>query len=342
MQKVEKDEATINAEDVKQKRHLNMTKPLWLMVLLSLLLIVLIGIVALIYSQNRAVTQNQKTQLQVKTLQKELTVLESQISDANQHIISNKQAVVRLNTKTGMQNDDWVLAEVAYLVRLANFNLHFGHNISETQQLLKTADNRIAGLKDPRLLPIRKSLTENMATLAAIPQVDVEGILLKLNAQSNAINKLPVITTPEANDASQTHAAEAKIHQPGWKRNLERSWQAISKLIVVQYHNQPVSKLISSENRAYIDMHLQLLLSQAAWAVMHGKEILYKQNLQEAQIWIKNYYVGDSSKTQAMLATLSELVSINITPRYPEVINTLQVINSVSSKLHDENKINAL
>lgn len=289
------------------------------------LIIILIGY--LIYFQSNSHAEQRSAQTRITHLEQEVAHLSNNTQGIENQLVQNEQVIAHLSEKTDVKDKQWVLAEASYLVKLANFNLQFSHNLPEAELLLKIADHRIASLKDPNLIPVRKSLAEDMAKLAGVPKIDEAGLLLKLNAISGQVNDLPIIATPEdVKPAESSH--HHHHHQPGWKRNLEQGWREIRKLVVVQYHDQPMSKLMSPVNRAYLDMHLHLLLSQASWAIMHGKGTLYQASLQQAQIWVRNYYVGNSAKTQAMINALSTLASVNINPKYPDISNTLQVISN--------------
>lgn len=239
----------------------------------------------------------------------------SQLHTQNDSLIAQIQS----QQKTNQQSEDWVLAEANYLVKLANFNLAFDHNVANAQLLLKTADNYIAQLNDPRLINVRQSLADSLAKLQAVPKTDPEGILLQLDALGAQVANLPIIATPE-DKANVQPPQQHHHHQPGWKRNLEESWRQIQKLVVIQYHEQMVDQLVAPADRNYLDMHLQLLLGQAQWAVMHEKQKLYRHSLMAAQEWVKNYYVETSPKTQAMIAGLQTLAEQNINPALPSII----------------------
>jgi uncharacterized protein HemX len=168
-----------------------------------------------------------------------------------------------------------------------------------------------------------------------VPVIDSEGILIGLNALIGQIKELPIITTPE----NVPPPAKPRHHPlPGWKRNLQESWDQLRKLIVIQYHNQPVGELVAPENRIFLDMHLEMLLTQAQWAVIHQKPKLYQASLISATNWVKNYFVVTSPKTQGMLQGLSNLSSINIAPQLPSVSNSLNSVTSLISQKQETDK----
>jgi uroporphyrin-III C-methyltransferase len=274
-------------------------------------------------------------QSKVQTLQTKVDISEAKSTLIATQLIQAQKSFSQFQQKVGQSNEDWVLAEVQYLVQLSGFNLQFSQNLPEAILLLQMADKRLAVLQDPRLLSLRQNITDSLTKLNAIVPIDAESILLRLNALESQVSALPIIATPE--DVIATPPQKHHHHQPGWKRNLQESWLELQKLIVVQYHDQPVGHLISPVNRPVLDMHLQMLLAQAEWAVIHSKGLLYQQSLQAASDWVKNYYVETSPKTQAMLAALSQLHAIDIAPELPDLSDTLTLISTTASKLKEDN-----
>jgi len=319
------------------KSHLLIYK---LITLLSVLIFIIVAGVLISIERNQD-TSIKQMRTQLSALHQKEQIAQNQINHVASHVVNNEKTLQHLQAQAGRQDIDWILDEVNYLVRLASFDLQFNQNTQDAMLLLHTADQSLAKLKDPRLLPVRQSLADDMANLKAVPKVDVEGILLQLNAMSSEVNNLPIIATPESvqpND-KKTHHHHHK-DTPSWKIHLEESWRQIRDLVVVQYHDQSVSQMITPTNRAYLDMHLQLLLSQAQWAVIHDKEKVYKQSLLEAKVWVRNYYVESSPKTKAMINSLQTLSDIDISPELPDVSDTLDVLNKVKQKFEKQNADN--
>ncbi|NNM59161.1 MAG: hypothetical protein HKM04_05040 [Legionellales bacterium] len=267
----------------------------------------------------------------------EIVALKSSLTDMNAQMLQDKQVAqkqqIRLNAFLNTQSEDninWQLGEARYLIHLANFSVSFEHNVPVAIELLKTADSRIATLDDTDFLPMRQALANDITALEGVPQADMANILLQLNALGDQINKLPVISTPNA----VPQAAPPKHHhQPGWKRGLAQSWQELKQIIVVQYHDQPVGQLITPQNRNYLDLHLQMLLSQAEWACLHQEGALYTSSITQAIEWVKNYYVESAPQTQAMLSSLTTLQGQIISPPLPNISDSLQIINTLLDNL---------
>lgn len=325
-------------ESTKLKNHTSIHKIIVLFGLLIILITAIIGGTLLVSYQEHQQSNVQKLKMKFAELQDSNLSTQTDVAKLSMQIDNQEKLLQHFQEKAGKQDIDWILAEANYLVRLASFDLQFNQNTQEAMLLLHTADQRLATLKDPRLLLVRQSLANDMAKLKTVPKVDAEGILLQLNAMSSEVTSLPIIATPE--DVQKQKKKHHHHHKdtPTWKIHLEESWRQIRSLVVVQYHDQSVGQMIMPSNRKYLDMHLQLLLAQAQWAVIHNKEKVYKQSLLEAQVWVRNYYVEASPKTQAMINSLQTLAAIDIKPNLPDVSDSIEALTNVKNKFNKQDE----
>ncbi|MBY0544884.1 MAG: uroporphyrinogen-III C-methyltransferase [Gammaproteobacteria bacterium] len=287
------------------------------------ILLVLAAGMGLLWKKEQAIIN--ATLGQVDALKENVQSLNQEVAD--EHTLLEKQQMAMNNFLNNQSTDNmhWQLEEARYLIRLANLSVSFEHNVPVAIDLLETADSRITSLNDMSLLPLRQLLANDISALKGVAQLDIPAVLLQLNALADQVGKLPVISTPNAVPAETT--PKHHHHQPGWKRGLAQSWQELKQIIVVQYHDQPVGHLITPQNRQYLDLHLQMLLSQAEWGCLHQQGVLYANSIQQAIDWVKNYYVESAPQTQAMLAGLTALQQQVISPPMPDISDSLQLIN---------------
>ncbi|MGB1191564.1 MAG: uroporphyrinogen-III C-methyltransferase, partial [Pseudomonadales bacterium] len=86
--------------------------------------------------------------------------LSSALEDANLIIAAHSR---RLRSLTSTTTDDWRLAEVEYLLRLANQRILISQDTATALSLLNTADQILLTLADPRFFDIRKAIAEDRA-----------------------------------------------------------------------------------------------------------------------------------------------------------------------------------
>lgn len=223
---------------------------------------------------------------------------------------------------------DWLLAEVEYLLRLANQRILMENTVNGALQLLKSADKILAETDDVTIYDIRKAVAADIASLEAVPKLDTEGLFLKLGAMNRQVADLRV--TP----LSQQHELPEMLKeitpesvQASWASGLQESWsKAMAKLetlIVVQHRDEPVKPLLSPEQKYYLQQNLNLMLEQAQLALLQRRQDSYDSALQKADEWLSTYFQQDDGVTQGLLRGIGELKSVKVSPELPDITNSL-------------------
>lgn len=218
-----------------------------------------------------------------------------------------------------------VLAQAEYLTRLANFSLSFERNVPVVVNLLKTADQQLSSLADPTLTSVRQSLANDIEALQAVPKVDLAGLIMRINAISQQINQLPIIPS-QLKKPIMPAITTPPPPESFWKRGLEATGRALKNVVVVRHLEQPVEPLLPPELQTYLILNIQLKLSQAQWAALHQQPEIYQQSLQQAILWIRQYFVQNDNLTQNVLENLAELQKVNIKPPVPDISNSLNLL----------------
>ncbi len=278
---------------------------------------------------------------QLQQIQQQLSVTDEAL-DKQQDKLSLQQKVLnQLSAQTNQRDRTLVLAETEYLTRLASFSLHFEHNIPQAIQLLETANKRLVSLNDPTLMKIREVLTEKVTQLQAVPSPDISGILLKLNALGEQINKMPlVVSKAEDEDSDDTQGVKkangdsAQTTQDAkpsvWRRSWNKTWGALKSVVVIKHQDE--SKIVAPTQRNYIDQHLQLLLAQAQWGLLRHQEQIYADSLKQAIKWVQQYYNLDAQQTKALLHSLNELEKVQVQPKVPDLGESIELIKQSLNK----------
>jgi uroporphyrin-3 C-methyltransferase len=267
---------------------------------------------------NTQLMQNQKD---IQALQKAQTDAEQSGQRLQDDFTQQQTALAEIKNIQQTKNDDWTVAEARYLVNLANDNLQIGDNIPLVINLLQTADQELQGSTNPKLLPLRKALAADLATVKAIPTVDFTGVYLRLSALNDQVDKLPLPTKrPDGILSTSADISQAVW----WKRGLQNTWAALQKIVVVRYNQPGVRPFILPDQQEFLYQNIHAMFEQAMSAVVHRQPEIYRASLLQAQQWIQKYFLADAPETQAQLKALTELQSINIRPALPNVTASLQ------------------
>lgn len=270
----------------------------------------------------------------ISTLQSEAMVLQATVKTQELALTEQQESLSQLHREMIQGAQTWTLAEVQYLVRLANFNLQTARNIPLSQSLLQAADKRVANLNDPHLLSLRKALAQDITNLQAQPQDDIAGLLLKLNALIEQVPALSLKQSPPP--AAVTTSPTDTQPVPLWRAVLQRIQDKFKSLVIIHHQEDPLDAFTAAQNQVFADRYLQLLLQETAWSVLQRQDNLFKGATKQALSAIERFYAPEAPATKAMIATLTEISNVNVAFTAPDLTASLaaiqEAINHESTK----------
>ncbi|MGO4999959.1 uroporphyrinogen-III C-methyltransferase [Oceanisphaera sp. W20_SRM_FM3] len=244
---------------------------------------------------------------------KQLAGVASQQESLNEQIAGVSRKVLDLDTK---RPNDWMLAEAEYLVRMAGRKLWLEQDGKSAAMMLAEADSRLAAVNDTSLTPIREALSADITAIKAVPSVDRDGIVIKLNSISNQVEQLKLnkVIMDEAEEPNFTVSNSVN----DWKANLQKSWNSFSEnFVTVRRRDGKVEALLSPQQHWYLAENLKGTLLQAQLAVYRDQQDIYDSSLAHASDWLTSYFANDSVR-QAMLEQIEQLNGQTIRVEYPQ------------------------
>ena len=256
---------------------------------------------------------------EIEQLQKQLYSL---------RLVTNRQAeqILILGSAT---RGDWLLAEAAYLVRLANQRLQVERSVDNPLAILETVDNIFVQINDPELLAVRNALAVDIAALRMTEKVDREGIYLELQAISSALETLAILESHADPEALQTAQAvgSAKQAPSSLAETLERFTEKFGNLIVLQKREQPIEPLLSGAEQTMVRQNLYLLLEQAQSALLREEQSIYSSNLSKAEMLLRRYFQLNS-ESEATIARLQSLTDQAVSQTVPDISGSQSAIQT--------------
>lgn len=214
----------------------------------------------------------------------------------------------RLQALGGDAGERWKLLEAEFLLKLVNHRSALGQSGAETLRLARAADALLREIDSPELLAVRRALGAEISSLEQVEPVDREELYLQLARLQDAISDLSLAPRfeyrPDEAETPEPEAAEGVWNTV--KASVRRALKALSNLVDVSHHGQPVEPLLPPEQAQYLRENLRLTLSQAQLAVLQAQPGVYRQNLEKARQWVETY-LSDSPQRRDMLAQLQAL-----------------------------------
>ncbi|AXN31849.1 uroporphyrinogen-III C-methyltransferase [Vibrio coralliilyticus] len=279
--------------------------------------------------QTTASVQQDLTATQQTTLAKATEIThktETVLSQQQKSIESLQLAIADVK---GRRPNDWLLAEADYLVKLAGRKLFLEHDAVSATKLMESADQRIAALNDPSLVPLRKSMANDITKLKSVPIIDREGLVLRLTALQQQVDNLPLANAilPEAPEQKEQQVSE-DIYD--WKDNLMTSLKDFSEnFITFRTRDGNVIPLLSPEQHFYLKENIKAKLETAIKAVYVEQQDIYQTALTTADKWSSSFFNQDANTVIEFNKTLEMLSKQNVQVDYPVKLETQQILSDV-------------
>ena len=338
-------------------------------VLAILALLVALGALALsgyIGWRGKALEDNQLTfltsqdqeQLQEQIARQQARLAETRqvISPLGQGLAEQQQRSERLLNRvdnlsrqvreiSGASRDGWRLAEVEYLLRLANQRLLMTSDVGAAKSLLTNADAILLELDDYRLYPVREALAEDLAVLRAIPSFDQEGLYLRLDALAGQVYELELLHRggPEESLSPGETVQEQGEPTPttadrGWQEvalgMLEKTWDSFASLFrFTPNRKQSISPLLSPEEDSLVRQNLRLMLEQGKLGLLAREQTIYQNSLQQSKAWIESHFALSGEGAQAMIEEIDTLSGLTISPVLPSINRSLEALKEHQSEV---------
>lgn len=253
--------------------------------------------------------------------------------DAIQALVDeHRQRLLELTTT---DRKDWLLAEVEYLLRLANQRVLMAKDVVAAQALLISADNILAGLKDVSFHSLRSALAADLAALRAAGNTDTQGIYVRLQALIGEIENLPLFVLPEA-----PLLTPVKTEAQNWQEQLNKGIQAalrkLGEYVTIRHREEIYNPTMSPEWEGLVRQNLRMMMEQSQSALLSGNAELYKQSLEKTLHWIERFFSVDERAVLALTTELKSLLKINVSPSLPDISSSLI---AVKNKLDDRHQV---
>ncbi|SAS64396.1 uroporphyrinogen-III C-methyltransferase [Klebsiella variicola] len=231
---------------------------------------------------------------------------------------------------SGSDAKTWLLAQADFLVKLAGRKLWSDQDVTTAAALLKSADASLADMNDPSLIGARRAITEDIATLSAVSQVDYDGMILKVNQLANQIDNLRLADNNDDDSPMDSDSDELSSSISEWRVNLQKSWQNfMDSFITVRRRDETAVPLLAPNQDIYLRENIRSRLLVAAQAVPRHQEETWKQSLDNVSTWVRAYYDTDDATTKAFLDEVDKLSQQSITMTVPETLQSQALLEKL-------------
>ncbi len=225
------------------------------------------------------------------------------------------------------QPSDWLIHEAEYLVRVAARTMWLEQDTKAAIGLLRDADNRLKELNQPKFLPVRSLINEDIEALALMPTLQNQEAILTLMALNKQIESLAfagVNLTEALNDKEDLSLSE---DVSDWQENLAKTWQKfLNDFITVRRRTGMAEPLMAPEQQQHLKQNLSLKIQLVQWAASEQKSEVYQQTLLDIQQWLNEFFDMNLPVNQKFYQAIEQLKKQTIHYDYPSDLRSLAAI----------------
>jgi uroporphyrin-3 C-methyltransferase len=252
--------------------------------------------------------------------------LQDQLATVSRQAQHNEQ---RLAGLAGSDRQDWLLAEVEYLLRLANQRLNLERDVTGAAAMLVAADKVLLEINNPAYDNVRTKIASEIQQLRRVPGVDKVGAIARLQAMQDSLDQvdwLPQVRLPStASDANTTLAGAA---QAWYQQLFDELKQGLAQVVRIRRQDSPVDIPMAPEQAYYLQQNAHLMLEQAQLAMLRGDQNLYDSSLGRVKGWVERYLPKQDQAVLALRQLLGELQQWQVSPAVPDISASLQALRA--------------
>ena len=258
--------------------------------------------------------------------------LSQQMMDLQLQLNAQGARITELGSTT---RTDWYLSEAAYLARLASQRLQTERSTKNPLALLQKVDSILVEINEAGMLAVRAAIASDITTLRLAGEIDVEGIVLELNALTTQIDQLSMIQlsvpVPDINQALDSNDSvngdvNSTLSQR-WSNLVDKFSQSLGQLVQVKQRVEPIERVLSTSEESIVRNNLRLLLQQAANAALREQQTIYDLSLKRAQQWVAQYFQMNSS-VQVVKNRLIDLSGKQVVQQLPLIDGSVNALEA--------------
>jgi uroporphyrin-3 C-methyltransferase len=258
----------------------------------------------------------------VHEAQAKLNVLENKIAESQ----SQQLALEALYQELSRNRDEWALAEIEQIVTVASQQLQLAGNVQAALLALQTAEGRLARSDRPQFIPLRRVLNRDIERLKAAPNLDIAGMVLRLDNLIASVGTLP-LQFDERLQSPPKPAGSADADGV-WARVLTDVWDEMKQLVRIRNMDRPDAALLPPTQAYFLRENLQLRLLNARQALLARDPARFRTDVETALAWMTRHYDTRAKSTAAALASLKQLAASSINVELPAIADSLAAVRN--------------
>ncbi len=257
-------------------------------------------------------------------LKTDLGKLDARLGELDQRQQGLHDSTAKLYELYGRDKNDWQLAEVEYLMRVAQHKLILQDDFEGAAVTLQAASDKIALTGDPGLLPVRLKISEEIADLKTRKRADLVGMTLILAQLSRQVRVLNPGFAPRIDEPAAPPPTGAEPDM------VDQFNTFINSLVEVRHEGAKPSDI--EAGIADVGQNLEDNLKLARWAVLERDATQYDRLIDQSLRLTREFYDLDNAANHDFLNQLQDLQKMQLKPEKPDITGSLRELQRILSQ----------
>lgn len=281
-------------------------------------------------------TKLENAQAQFQQQKLTLTQLTAQLTDQQKviELVDKSQQTLIQTTKnvfdiSHRDQRQWLLAEVSYLLSVANQRLLIARDIKTATAALKAANNRLHDLADPSLLKLRKKIAKEITQLNLLKLPDINGIAFTLDNLSPLITLLPFKTAKQKTLDSTQQSKTIELVSLDDQSFFFPLWERIKSLVTVKKHSRDILQTETPLEKNQIDNQIRYRIETSRLALINKNTTVFNYEIKSARELLELYYNQNDNRVAGLFKELKPLTTIDLLPELPDVTGSWVLLQQI-------------
>jgi uroporphyrin-3 C-methyltransferase len=257
-----------------------------------------------------------------KTVQELATEVSASLADVAQDI--------------GTSGEDWLLAEVEYLIRLGSQRVLMEADPEGAIALYEAADTIVRDAEGILAFELRQALAADIVSLKGVNDLDVDGLFVKISALIDQIDLLKQRQLPYTDVENADPVEEPQDFLTRLVQFAVFAGDRLSGLVDYRTEGGVVTPILPPKEEYYLRQNLVMKLQLAQLGLLRSDQQIFSASLQETSEWIDRYFDREDGTTKAVQETISAISLVDIEREMPDVSASLREVRKLLARFHEQ------
>ena len=228
--------------------------------------------------------------------------------------------------------DENLVVDIESAVRMAQQQAQLTGSVEPLLAALKSAEQRVQRAAQPRLTPLQRALTRDIARIKATVLADTPALLVKLDELALLADDVPVANAVAPQRPNEPLKRKAEESVPNWwVRMAQEVRDELRSLVRVSRVETPEAALLSPEQAFFVRENLKLKILNARLGLLARQTDSARADLATAAASLARYFDRASRKTQTALNLLQQVQTQMKSLELPRVDDTLAALSTAAA-----------